>query len=301
MYGGLFGDLPAAKKGGKPDNVDDAAGTSPPSGVGTNHDDNKTNTSQLPFAPPQAAAARKRDKVGGVSGGGPSSMGVAKPIGKNSGGGIGGSSSIVQTLGQAGTSMAFVPTALKKRKKPSQRLAKVLETPTFAAPVSTTTTAVAVAAASAAETQTASSAAAAEQTDRPNGPTTTDATSCHEMVATTTIIRPSSERDTGIINIHQDPSKVHRPVSSSGFDATDGDEEDGQYGDATNGGQQQQPPPPPPHRDGSTVPLHHHYYDHHPHHDDHPSATDITDPYGKLRVQGDDMYVSTLQFINIVH
>jgi hypothetical protein len=125
MYGGLFGDLPAAKKKGSSASqqlIHSSASTT-------------TTTTTV------AAAASSTDAVPSASGGTTLPPTTTKTV-------MGGDAmtklatgpttqwqpqqqqpSILQTVGQAGTSMAFVPTAAMKRKKPHRLAAKSVDEP----------------------------------------------------------------------------------------------------------------------------------------------------------------------------
>ncbi|KAG7358169.1 hypothetical protein IV203_014756 [Nitzschia inconspicua] len=131
MYNGLFGDLPAAKKGGvsstaqqeskeedgkdtiKDDSINPSTTSDIPKGGVTKTSKTTTTTtissSNFLFAP----TARKKAKISSSNDG---SGGVFSAAGSNS---------ILQTVGKAGTSMAFVPTAALKRKKPGAKSAQV--------------------------------------------------------------------------------------------------------------------------------------------------------------------------------
>jgi len=116
MYGGLFGDLPAAKKDG------DASATS---GSSTQKGGDESSTSKAASTTANGPALRKtKTSASATSMFLPPAARKMKPAP---------SSQILQAVGTAGTSFAFVPTALK-RKRPN-RFAKLVETPKAGVPL----------------------------------------------------------------------------------------------------------------------------------------------------------------------
>lgn len=90
MYGGLFGDLPATKKKQEPSNQAKSEGTS------------ATNDSTNPNAAPSSMKQVTE----------PPSLGIQKQAGAFS------SNQILKAVGAGGTSMAFVPAAARRKKRP---------------------------------------------------------------------------------------------------------------------------------------------------------------------------------------
>lgn len=189
MYGGLFGDLPAAKKSGSGDAPSNQEGGT---GKAKDGDDKeaadksaassaaaKNSSSNFLFAP---TAARKNAKL--------SKEAPAKVT----------NNSMLQTIGKAGTSMAFVPTAALKRKKPPATSAnegaipavKSLKTP-IDMPATSSTSLYTVNGPQGISHQSSSLPASSLQ---------------HEMTVTTTMVRSSAKRQSAteeVIHIHGEP------------------------------------------------------------------------------------------------
>jgi hypothetical protein len=137
MYGGLFGDLPAAKKGGTSASSS-AQGSNNKKEEGKVPSQNASDHENEKLEPKESSstwvASQKRTKRN------TDESSTIKTQQQQSSG----SNSILQTVGRAGTSMAFVPTAALKRKKPTSnnQFAKPLEIPKDGSvPLSTRTSA----------------------------------------------------------------------------------------------------------------------------------------------------------------
>jgi hypothetical protein len=204
MYGGLFGDLPAAKgqESNEKETTTDAtdANARVPQNKTTDKkedtgaawtDANKkqqSSSANTMFMAP--AAARKKPKT------------AAKP-----------GSSFSQSIGAAGTSMAFVPATVKRKKS---RFAKLLETPKTTTPVAAT-----------AATTTASStfqAVIPVPCPPPEAPSAASKTETNPVIntpfvsTTTSIIQASQQA--GPIDIHAPQEQQEQGKSKSSFNAT---------------------------------------------------------------------------------
>jgi hypothetical protein len=218
MYGGLFGDLPAAKKGGTSTSTSSAQGInkeerkdlSQNDNVNRKEDDQSNNLSSNWLAP----VGRKKIKTNDNE----SSTIKTQQQQQSSGN----SNSILQTVGRAGTSMAFVPTAALKRKKPTtsyNRFTKPLETPKdVAVPLSTTESSDVVA-----KDERLASPERNPQSENSNIEAADASFLQHEMtVTTTTVVRSSFKQPSQtsqVVNIHGD-TNFSNPQHEHNLDTT---------------------------------------------------------------------------------
>jgi hypothetical protein len=285
MYGGLFGDLPAAKKKGgtrttavsslapgsnhKEKEEEEEAKEYSSVKDATKEDENEETApnESLPLSSSWLASVdRKRIKKNNDD----SSSMITTQQKQQQQPSSSGSNRILQTVGRAGTSMTFVPTAALKRKKPTSnhRIAKPVETTLKDGAVPTTTT-------TAAEVQQQDGRLASQEEEQipkieNNAVASASASLQHEMtVTTTTVVRSTFQQPSQtseVINIHGDDitfaldstANVSNPQPMAHHVDTD----------TTTS---QQPPPPA----AAYRPQHHVQQ----HQDDNNETEEITDPY----------------------
>jgi hypothetical protein len=266
MYGGLFGDLPAAKKASSSshhhqDAEEQSGGDNKP--INTD-DTNNVAAGPLPLSPgiskdesflPHAASKRpKMDSAGAFAASAARAASATTQSLQQQ------PHSILQTVGKAGTSMAFVPTALKRKK--ASRFSKALEVPKIVEPAnsdnhnnnnsSSSTINNFVSTATPQQNETNSRPSEEGLTATAVSSNFFSAFEPHEMAVTTTIVRASSKQpQSTIVDIHQDNSGTAAPTGTGVSMPTN--------------------------ESTTCLPLDHH---HNNHTSAGMSAIEITDPYG---------------------
>jgi hypothetical protein len=192
MYGGLFGDLPATKKDGKAsgegESTDASAAATKSEGetgdeAATTYSSNKKPAAATApgfLFPPRAQKKAKTSTGNNAT----TSDAVSRPH-----------QSIVQSLGKVGTSMAFVPQAALKKKKPNL-FAKLLEAPNDVPP--------AVTASNAASDMKDPPPLSKQEERAAAASTLTMSTTVppHEMTVTTTVVSKQPADANAVIHIH---------------------------------------------------------------------------------------------------